>query len=216
MASPAANLLHAYSRVRRVNNIYWQHTTADAGGRVSVENIEKAVSIITDLRVEKYLVDFEAEAVRGAFERYPDHVKIYVRQNQPPVWVRFTVVKELSHALCDVPDTFSIDAVRTIQGLMDHQSFIPNEAMGEEVQSERIAELMAMELLYPFEFRDGDIEARKLGSETVRTLSNKRGIPGVWVERALEPAFTKLAHAMWRILDSVAETEADDKRLSGG
>ena len=210
MDGPAAKLLHAYSCVRRVNNMYWAHTTADSAGGVSVENLEKAVTIITGLRVEKYLVDFEAAAVRGAFERYPDRVKIYVRRSQSGLWIRFTVVKELCHALCDLPDTYSVDGVKTIQGLMNHGDFLPTEHMGGEVQSERIAELMAMELLYPFEIRDGDLKARDAGVESVRTLADKRGIPGVWVERALEPHFGKFAKTMWRILDNVAASEADE------
>lgn len=215
MTGPAAKFLHGYSRVRHVNDLYWAHTTADADGRVSVENLEKAVTLITGLRVEKYIVTFKAEAVRGAFERYPDHVKIFVRSDQSAVWIRFTVVKELCHALCDIPETYSVEPVRTIQGLLDHTDFVPGEHVDGEVQSERIAELMAMELLYPFEIRDGDIKAKDAGLETVRSLSEKRGIPSVWVERALEPVFTKFAHTMWGILDSVAAREAEEQRSTG-
>jgi len=194
MASFQVQLFQSFDRARLVNEIYWNHTTGDeVGRRVSIENLKKAVEKIIEIPVRKTLVDFEGNYVRGFMERYQDRVEVYVIERQPEQWQRFTFVKELCHALCDGKDEWQPNGIETIHDLVKLMEF--NSATP-ATRSERFAEVIALELLYPYEFRAKDKESKRAATE----LAEEFGIPARWIEHALSDNYMAACDVVWKLL----------------
>jgi Zn-dependent peptidase ImmA (M78 family) len=194
MATLHVQLFQSFDRARLVNEIYWNHTEGDeAGRRVSIENLRKSVEKIIGIPVKKTSVDFEGNYIRGFMERYDDRVEIYVIERQTEQWQRFTFVKELCHALCDGEDEWESDGVETLKDLVrltDLDDATP------AMRSERFAEIIALELLYPFEFRAGD----KTAKTPATVLAEEFGLPARWIEHALSDAYVDACSIMWGLL----------------
>lgn len=195
MALPHVQLLHSFDRARLVNEVYWNHTEADEGGgrRVSVMNLWKAIEKIVGLPIEKVDVDAGGTFLRGLTERYPDRIVIYVSQRQPEPWRRFTFVKELCHALCDGEEEYSADGMTTLSELT---KTIDIDGAAPPLVSEEFAEIIALELLYPIEFRRGDKEAGKSTS----ALAEEFCIPAKWAENALVEKYLQTCEMIWRLM----------------
>lgn len=195
MALPHVQLLRSFDRARLVNEVYWNHTEADEGGgrRVSVMNLWKAVEKIVGLPIEKVDVAAGGTYLRGLTERYDDRIVIYVSENQTEAWRRFTFVKELCHALCDGEEEHSADGIATLTELI---KTIDLDGAAPPVVSETFAEIIALELLYPIEFRRGDKEAGKSASG----LADEFGIPAKWVENALTDKYLTTCELVWKLM----------------
>lgn len=195
MAPFEIRLIQSFDRARLVNEVYWNHTiVTDTGRQISVENLRKAVERIVALPVIPQLVESNAVYFRGNMERYADRIEIKIVDGQGEQWTRFTFVKELCHALCDHQDEWTTEGVETLRGLVKAPPL--DKSMPAPMRSERFAELIALELLYPFEFREADVAAKKPFAE----LAKEFGIPLRWVESALEPGYIEACGVMWSVL----------------
>lgn len=199
-------MLLVFIWARRVNHHYWMHTEADDDGAVSIENIQRVVSRLAGIYIRKLAVDFEGSSLRGNVERYPDHIVIHVRANQSEFWQRFTVVKELCHVLLDEKEDWSTDVVDTISGLLAFAGFNGDEPP--PIRSEKLAEIMALELVYPLEFRAEDRAFLAAGGK-VAEVAEKRKVPPLWVERALSESYLEMCQATWKILSNEPSEEGD-------
>lgn len=191
-------LVFAWSR--RVVHHYWMHTDGDEAGDVSIENVQQVISRLTGLPIEKLLVDFEGTTLRGNIERYDDRAVIHVRAGLSPNWQRFTVVKEMCHILLDEKEDWSTDVVTTISDLLSFSGLDGDESA--PLRSEKLAELMALELIYPLEFRDEDRAFLDAGGK-VSDLADKRKVPPLWIERALAPGYIELCKDAWTLLKEI-------------
>jgi Zn-dependent peptidase ImmA (M78 family) len=186
----------------RVNHYYWLYTDADdTDGSVSVENLQIIIGRKAGLHITKRLVDFEGTTLRGNIERYEDHAIINVRASQSENWQRFTVVKELCHVLLDTADDWSTDVVETIAGLLAFSRLTGDESPA--IRSEKLAEVMALELIYPLEERREDRAFIQAGGK-VSDLADKRKVPPLWIERGISDWYYEACEETWKVIgDSV-------------
>jgi Predicted Zn peptidase len=196
-------MLQCFILARRVNHYYWVHTTGDDDpGATSVENIQKIVSRMSGMHIRKRVVDFEGSTLRGNEERFDNKVMIHVRASLSTPWRRFTVVKELCHVLLDDAEDFSTDVVTTIRDLLQFTGFNGKESA--EIRSEKLAEIMAVELMYPIEFRRGDKAALQAGAK-IGDLAEKRQIPPIWIERALGDGWLEACELVWATIKNLPD-----------
>ncbi|WP_135212333.1 hypothetical protein [Vitreimonas flagellata] len=183
-----------------MEHLYWTHTEGDdALNRVSIENLQRIIELVTGLKVVKQEVDFDAERLRGNYERYADHIIVRVRASLSPLWKRFTVVKELCHALLDDPSEFSPDGLKTIHDLVGFRGFTIDQVSG-ETQSERIAEIMALEVIYPLENRRRDAAEIKAKSTSIIDVAERRGVPPYWVGLATDDDYIANSEKLWDLI----------------
>ena len=204
MQSVTAKVIQCYLRACEVNHYYWTHTaadnvTGDKGPRVSIENLQRVVERLTRKLIKMDLVEFDGDRIRAELERYDDHFEIHVRQGQSEDWYRIVAVKEFWHALSDVEEDYSTDGVQTIRELVKYKGGFNWEALSAEARSEKLAELFALELLYPLEYRLDDLEAHK-GGASIEEISKKRGVPPLWAERALDEEFHEQCVSNWKTI----------------
>lgn len=192
-------MLQCFVLARRVNHFYWVHTAGDdSPGATSIENIQRVVSRLAQLYVYKRRVQFEGSTLRGNIERYEWGVIVNVRASQTEAWQRFTVIKELCHVLLDTPDDWSTDVVTTISDLLQFEGFTGKESA--EIRSEKLAEVMAVELLYPVEFRRRDKEQIAVDPASIIAIAEKRGVPPLWIERAIRDEYLEACEGTWQAI----------------
>jgi Zn-dependent peptidase ImmA (M78 family) len=166
----------------------------------SIEDLQWVVQDMYDVKITKTEVNAGGTSVRGFLERTEDgkacHIVISANQNDE--WKRFTTAKELAHVIMDENEDWSVDGVEIIDGLI--QDFVAgingqsqNPAPEGPLQSERIAELIATELLYPYSHRLRDAAELARGETTVSKLALYYGIPDAMADRALKPGYMNLA-----------------------
>lgn len=196
-------MLQVFVLARRVNHYYWMHTDADAfDGSVSIENIQIIVGRLAQLRIEKYVVNFDGASLRGNVERYDNRVAIHVRASLSDSWRRFTVVKELCHLLLDSAEDWSVDVVKTIAELLSFVGFNGEESA--EIRSEKLAEIMALELVYPIEDRRGD-KQRIADGEKTADIAAQRKVPAIWIERAHNEDYLAACEGTWQALEALPD-----------
>jgi Zn-dependent peptidase ImmA (M78 family) len=199
MADFTLRIIQSFEKAKLINHYYWMYTPDGNQDRIRVENIQHIVERLTKLKVEKRAVQFEGGIVRGNYERHSDHIVINIRSGQPIEWVRYTITKELCHAVNDLPEEFSPQAEHTIRGLLQYAGVAMEDTASPALQSERLAELIAIELLYPIEFREEDIKS----GASVREIVARRGIPSSIIQRCHIPSHLDACKHFWRALADV-------------
>lgn len=209
MSESIVKLIEAFYQAKRVNHYYWLHTDGDAGD-ISVENIQEIICRLTGVTVEKHEVDVESNFHRAFIERYNNgkSCKIYVISNETKAWKRFATVKELCHILIDSTDQFQPDPCAIIEALKDPTGLL-DEHVIPAVQSEGFAEIIALELIYPMEFRRADLAAIACG-KTHDVIANERVIPVNYVYKALDPDMLRLCDVIWPLLRDVEPANLND------
>ncbi|WP_417489453.1 ImmA/IrrE family metallo-endopeptidase [Maricaulis sp.] len=153
-----------------------------AGDRipVSIEDLQHTAADMYDLTIEKYEVTFDGDFVRGMMERYHDNrVRILVRADQPTNMKRFVAAKEIAHVVIDEKEDWAPDGATTIDQAIREANLPDHEAAAAAVQSELLAQMAAVELLVPWEFREADKHAVTTGKLTKRNLASHYGVPEV-------------------------------------
>jgi hypothetical protein len=104
--------------------------------------------------------------------------------------------------LLDELEDYSTDVVETIATLKKAKT--PGETIEAGAaliaSSENLAEVIAIELIYPFEYREEDI-AKKNNGEAPSSIAERRGVPEYYVEIALDESYVAACKALWELLE---------------
>jgi hypothetical protein len=158
---------------------------------LSIMDLHWAVEDIYNLKIEMWEVSYEATYSQGTVERYAsDRARIFIRSDQTDFDRRFTTVKELSHIIIDEKDDWSIHGVDTIKGLVTEWRFTIEDqsakgSPAKPLQSELLAVLAAIELMYPFEFRATDIDKLNHNLTSIAKIALTHESPEHCIEDAL-------------------------------
>lgn len=163
---------------------------------ISIEELHEVIATETGVTIEKYEAVFEAQHLRGRIERWDDGrlAKIHIRQDQPIDWKRFVTAKELIHIQIDEKFEFSPHGDETLDELVRKGHFglasLP-DLVGDPAQSEVLAEIAALEVLYPYQFREADVRA--LGDKEINRIqiAHRYGIPNRYAATAIDPAYLR-------------------------
>lgn len=211
MSDKILKVITAFAKAKAVNHYYWMHTDGDdaANRLVSVENIERIIALMTDYEIEKIEVDVESEFHRAFVERTNGgrKAKIYVMKSEPSYWKRFAAIKELCHLLIDTEEDFQSDPCVTIRGVKDGASLFDENSIPEK-DSENLAEIIAMELLYPLEHRREDRDEMATGA-TLEEIARKRDVPRKYVSLGTGDAWFEACLRIWGSLADVEPPNLD-------
>jgi Zn-dependent peptidase ImmA (M78 family) len=156
-----------------------------------IMDLHWAIQDIYELEIEMLEVSFDGEHVRGNVERYSDkRARIFIRAHQPDDEKRLAAVKELSHIMIDEQDDWSTNGVETITGLLTETRLVAENGVGHEnptnpLQSETLAYAAAVELMYPYDYRDADIQKLDVSQTTIAKIALEHDVPPYAIEFAL-------------------------------
>lgn len=193
-----------FVKAKRLNEAIWD---GDDAGQLSIDRLRAIISDMYAVDITITEVDFEGQHVRGMIEVYNGGrtAKVYIRQKQHDLWKRFVAVKELCHVVIDKKEDWSPHGSDTLEKLMvgdvldlaDHNGFA----------SERLAEVIAHELVYPHEHRRQDLAKVVAGDCKLNDLALKYGIPVEIVARVLSQSYLTMCDTFWRAV-TISERHA--------
>jgi Zn-dependent peptidase ImmA (M78 family) len=212
VADKLIKIMDAYIAAKRVDHYYWMHTNGDdhITQLISIENIQRIIEILCETSIEKIELNFEGQFHRAFVERFDKGKRnvIYVMGSEPEEWKRFSTVKELCHILIDCELDFQSNPSETIMGITgDTMPF--NEHSPVEIDSEALAEIIAMELIYPLDHRRADRESLDGGS-SVSTISKKRKVPEKYISLGTSDAHYESTLRIWKRLPPVQPPNLDE------
>ena len=165
---------------------------AKQGPVLSVMDLHYVVEQVYGLKISMLEVDFAAVYLRGKVERYADNTaRVLVRSGVTDMDKRLTAVKELSHLALDEEDDWSADGAAMVDALIEENRSFLRKGSGIESptspqQSEALALMAAIELLYPYEYRAGDAAKLREGSTTISAIALHHDVPPFVIDQALE------------------------------
>lgn len=205
MAADISKILKCFTLAKKVNHYYWLHTP-DSSPRPKIENIERVVEVMTGLRIDKKEVKTGGSIIRGLTERYEDSALILIRADQPLEWKKYTTVKEYCHLVYDDEAEFEPNPLETLEQLVMRRGLDLDETLSPAIISERIAEIMALEIIYPVELRQQDAATLKDGgARAMDDLVKLRHVPAVHIESAVRPTYLESCLGIWKILPDIED-----------
>ncbi len=204
MTTELERFLRCFILAKDLLEKYWMHTDGDYPdiGKIRVENVERAVEILTGTTISKEIVDFDGEHLRGVTEKYEGNIaKIYIRKAQPIEWQKYAAVKECSHILYDDPDEdYDADPVKILKFLTSNDPFQMDAGHSPAEISEKIVEVLALEIIYPIEWREEDRKFLEAGG-AMADLVEKRHVPAIHIQRGCAESLISTSKAMWAAIN---------------
>ncbi|WOI28723.1 hypothetical protein [Sulfitobacter dubius] len=116
---------------------------------------------------------------------------IYLAQNLNLCWQRFATCKEMFHCMIDRLDAQRVTSLKQLKELLSLLAEDTTALTGEAAAftSERVAELYALETLFPVEFRMVHLDDFLSGSLTASDIAGMYRIPEVYVHLAFEKRY---------------------------
>lgn len=178
--------------------------------KLSVDDLQWVIEDLYEIKIQKIEVAFEGSFLHGLVERYTGRARILVRKNQEEDYVRFTTIKELCQIAISEKEDWSIEGTKTLDALLYEVRLDTSAEKVEEraktviphpIQSEKLAEIAAIELMYPFKYRAADIAAVEAGATTLRALAVHFHAPEFVIGTALHPTHHALAEEFWAMIN---------------
>ncbi len=157
---------------------------------VSVEEIQSSIQSVYNIKIDKFELDYEPSDLLGLHERWEKTQKsvIVVIPRMEVEKSRFYATKEMCHVVVDRKEDRSVDGPEVVQRLLTLSSFrqFPDtlsDTNSNQLNSEALAEMAALEFLYPFEMRV--IDRKKWGSkvQTRSEIAQKYKLPEFLIDR---------------------------------
>lgn len=156
---------------------------------VSMEDLARVVSDYCELEIVFHRVSFKSQHIKSQLLRYPDRAVIRFSSELNTCNQRFSSTKEMAHLVIDTKESHIDDCLRLISNLIDPS--IAAIVKNEDLQSEFLAEMVAVELLMPFEMRDRYIAEIAGKRTTPFEIADRHKIPQYIVTSYLSPSYHK-------------------------
>ena len=150
---------------------------------ISVEDIQAAVERVCQVNIEKNSVLSTGLFLHSMLLRY-DNGKciILLREDLTESVKRYAAVKELAHIFLDEKEDWSTDGMKTISGLIELRLLEragngEHEPSNQVIIAEHLAEIAAVELLYPPQKRLEDRVLLEGSRVSYRKLAAKYSVP---------------------------------------
>lgn len=194
-----------FTKVHNIREEYRQYVIGNDTHRIRIEDLQRVVENMYGLSITKAEVDIAATFFRGMMERWNDRIHIRILASQAVEWKRFTTVKEMCHVVIDEREDWSFQGANTIHELilefgLESAPDDANEAK-KVSQSEMLAEVAAIELMYPFEVRGGDIRRLTAGETTLEQIAEYHQVPPHIVGKAVADSYhAEVATPIWQMV----------------
>ncbi|MEH6699389.1 MAG: hypothetical protein V7672_11860 [Brevundimonas sp.] len=200
MATIAEKIQSGFELARQINEAVWMDGRDSQ--QLSVDELCDYVGQEFSVNITIQVLDVETKAVLGFIMRYEEGRRacVYIVKNTPIRWKRLVGVKELCHVVVDTEEDFNPNGVDTLQRMMSlvaDMDAIENLAL----RSEHIAEMVALELIYPHEDRRAHMDAIGRGEATFADIGTRYRLPEIIIQMILTPAYLAMCDKYWRAVD---------------
>ncbi len=163
-----------------------QHKTYAHPGDTTPKDINEFVRICKEqlnfnITLKSIPIAAANSGIRGFFIRTTDAYEIYILEGLNTCWEAFVRCKELFHILLDNPEYRNMDIYAHLEEVTIAFP-LPASSPGKSVTCECMAEIAAMEFLYPYSMRKHDHQKKPID---YLAIAKHYRIPRVYVEAYL-------------------------------
>lgn len=129
---------------------------------------------------------------------YQTVANIYLSDGQNLCWRRFAVCKEMFHCMIDPLESTrvtNLDQLKELLFLLTSDT-TPLTGESQQLNSERLAELYALETLLPVEFRLHHLDDYRNGNLSAHDIACMYRVPEVYVELAFQEQYLRQARRL--------------------
>jgi hypothetical protein len=162
---------------------------------ISIDAVSDVIRDLSGYQVTMRSVIFEGTHVFARVEKYRDMTaKIDVKHSLDEDWKRFVAAKELLHLIIDKEEDMSPYGDQTLDKLVrdGHIGIVSQNGDKPPAQSELIAEVAAMELLYPIQNRLADVKNAPTMPLNYAKLAIRYGIPVNFIDTVYSEDYFKM------------------------
>ena len=165
-------------------------------------------------QINIFEADIQSEKIVALIQKYKgqsspysgmlDLANIYYAKNFNVCWRRFGVCKEMYHCMIDRSDADRTASIESLQTLLELLATDTTAITGEfpPFEREQEAEFLAVETLFPVEYRQPYIKTPPSTHEEYISLANKFRIPVRYVFFACQPSYVRnVTQLRGRLLD---------------
>lgn len=176
---------------------------------VSVDCLKEVVEQATKMEISIYALEWRHKNIEARLNRYKHKADIFVLKqesnkgdNEKMTYcdTRFAATKELSHLIIDSVHTFTED----LGALFSDILYIdPVTQRSEQAQSELLTEVIAVQLLFPWKFRQKCIDDLQKKTTTSLKIAEEFKIPQKRVEWILKDNLHKNLSDIYEEIKSI-------------
>lgn len=184
----------------KVDDVFAEYLQRDSFQTVPVdlEEISNIISEKTGLEIRYVLRGWDSRRIKGRLLRYRDKADIETANSLNPCWERFVRCKELCHLLLDEEDYYMSSPTELVNELLE--VVVPGYEPSKAVMSENLAELAAVELLFPMAMRGNFVDAITNEGWTNTRVAKVFRVPTLHIERALSASYREIIDSRHRQL----------------
>lgn len=155
---------------------------------IQIDPLAQIVKDDTGLGIECRKLNLDQPGqIRGRLLRYKDIAYIEYNSELNTCWTRFVVCKELCHLILDSEEEYTKSLPSLVEQLIGQSTGEPKE----DLASERMAEIAALELLFPHDFRRSFIEHFENGRLSLLKIATILRIPQKYAEVCLHRRYVE-------------------------
>ncbi|MFW5654957.1 MAG: hypothetical protein ACOCYW_04835 [Roseicyclus sp.] len=159
---------------------------------ISIDQLKDTVAEMSGYEIIARHVSFDGSYILGRCEKWDNKKAIIdIKYDLAEDWARFVTAKELLHLIIDSEEDMSPYGDEILEKLVQegHIGVISKNGDKPAAQSELVAEVAAIELLYPIQLRLQDYAERDRRPLNMRKLALRYGIPVNFIETAFSAGY---------------------------
>jgi Zn-dependent peptidase ImmA (M78 family) len=175
-------------KAEEIAELYRQIVLNSAATRRSVDELRRLCTEYLAKNVKVLEIADEPRAIRGYYVRYPDHYDIVLYAGMDAAWKRFVLCKELFHVILDEDAKYR--TISIYEHVAEVMTTFPvhDSTPGPAATSEMMAEIAAMEFLFPCRSRIKLLKGPAIDFDAIAEMYQ---IPQALVEEYLSESYMK-------------------------
>ncbi len=179
--------------LRKTHIIYAEYLKTENANKLPIDlgAITEIISSNVKLPIKFHQQTWSDASIKGYLLRYEGHAEIHYSANLNTCWERLVVCKEACHLIIDDETSFAKDPLKLVDALVSANICKPNDNPGRAELSEHLAEIAALELLFPIHLRREMYNAHQDGLSILK-IAHQYKIPAHYVERAFSSLYREI------------------------
>ena len=196
----------AFLEVQRVRETLARYSLAGAVIPASLDDIEQAICEEYDAIVEKKVLPFKSDLVRGLIRIWGprDNRKLFAQtvidSELNLGQSRYVQAKELCHVMLFHKESCTLDPTQIIAHFVQESVVVANSNVL-DLKNETLADVCAFELLFPHDLRAAAAERIAAKHDTNFSIADWLEIPEHVVEQILEAGYMEFANEVWALVN---------------
>lgn len=199
MAANQEYLISAFKKISPIKKSLYSKPNFGKLTVASVEDYHSAIQAQLGIKIAKKSVRVDSRVIRGFVNRFEKGGRIYIEEQQPHDWKRFTAAALMSYIVLDEPHyhsrTLYVDCKSNLNLIG-----VPAELKVATSHRASLAYSAAVEIMYPLEWRKLDTEYLFNDVLTLAEIAQGHELPLTVIKAALNRDYIRACEMAWNTI----------------